>query len=300
MLSQKLMPITKIFLAGYRRDVRFTRCCVASIRKWYPHIRISLIKDELAGAYDTSDLEQFYGVDIFDGGVRSYGWGMSKLEPLFLPERQRILILDSDIVFAGPVLDRLEQSAEDFVVAEEAHPGDEIREYYFDPELMERRHPGFRYPGYVFNTGQIVATSGILQREDFSPFVSFSEPRRSLEPEVFRCGEQGLLNFMLFSHQQRGRLSIGRTAFMQWAGRLRPEDVEIARLEGGSPYDFLVHWAGPKAAGLSSTPMKYLLTYFEDAYYRRISHGALLKHFHKLQPLAADLSKKLKCWRRHG
>jgi lipopolysaccharide biosynthesis glycosyltransferase len=281
--------ITRIFVAGYRLDVAFTRCCVASIRKWYPDIGICLIKDELAGPYDTSDLENHYGVEIFDSGVRCYGWGMSKLEPLFLPGRQRVLILDSDVVFAGPVLARLEQSEHDFVVVDEAHPPEEIVQHYFDPQVVEQRERGFRFPGYVFNTGQIVATSGLLRRQDFLPFVSFAEPRKALQSEVFFCGEQGLLNFVLLSKAQSGELTIGRQAFMKWAGRLQPQDAEIARLER-EPYDFMVHWAGPKTSG-SAIPMKDLLNYFENAYYRGIGRGRILRPFHKLRRRWAALRR---------
>ena len=272
------MHITSIFVAGYRQDVEYTRCCVASIRRWYRHVPIYLIKDETAGTYDTADLETHHGVKIFRGPARRYGWGMSKLEPLFLPGRQKILILDSDTALAGPILDRLEQYSEDFVVAHESLSENEILSYYFDPAVIEQRYEGFRYPGYVFNTGQIVATTGILRREDFLPFVDFVEPRVARQPDLFFCGDQGLLNFVLFSYQQRGELTIARTRFMEWAGRLRSEDIDIARLESGPYYDFLVHWAGFKGAGFSDTPMKYVLEHFTEAYRRGMLPAGVWKN----------------------
>jgi len=283
------MKITRIYVAGYRLDVDLTRSCVASIRKWYPDIKISLIKDELAGAYDTSDLEDYYGVEVFEGPARRYGWGMSKLEPLFLPDRERFLILDSDIVFAGPVLERLERSGHDFIVADECHPLEEIHRHYFDPKVVEQREPGFRFPGYVFNSGQFVATSGLLRREDFLPFVRFVEPREALQPEIFFV-EQGVLSFLLPFKAQKGELTIERQAFMQWAGRMQPEDVEIPRLEQGA-YDFLVHWAGPKTSR-STIRMRYLLDYFERAYYRGFSRGRMLRPIHKLQRRWDDLRQR--------
>ncbi len=215
-----MKKIKRIFVLGHFRLLGFTRCCVASIRKWYPDIPITLIKDEIDGPYDTSDLEHYYGVEIFDGEVRKYGWGMSRLEALFLPGYERILILDSDIVLAGPVLERLDQSDADFVVCEEWRPVEELRKYYFDPHVVAQLQPDFAFPGYVFNTGQMVATSGLLRREDFLPFVSFTEPRKLLQPETFCCGEQGLLDFILLYKAQRREITLERQQFMRWPGEM--------------------------------------------------------------------------------
>lgn len=264
------MHVDRIFISGYRRDARFTRCCVASIRRWYPHIPITLIKDEIVGGYDTSDLETHFDVDIFATSVRRFGWGMAKLEPLFLPTQERCLILDSDIVFTGRVLDAIEEGEEDFVVVEENHPLQEIRRNYFDPDAIKTLYPSFRFPGYVFNTGQIIARTGMFKREEFAPFVAFSEPRRPLQPKVFFCGEQGFLNFLVLSKVQEGSFRVKRARrFMRWAGGMATGDVDTRQLQDTSPYDFLVHWAGEKTRLFSTTPMSHLLFHFEEAYQRR-------------------------------
>ncbi|MEP7274282.1 MAG: hypothetical protein ABI882_22500, partial [Acidobacteriota bacterium] len=101
------MRIDRIVIAGYKFDLRFTQCCVASIRHWYPQIPVSLIKDESHGAYDTEDLEAYWDVDTLPLERRIFSWGTPKLEALFLASGERCLILDSDIVFIGRVLDSL-------------------------------------------------------------------------------------------------------------------------------------------------------------------------------------------------
>jgi len=275
------MKIRRIFVSGYRRDLAFTRCCVASIRKWYPEIRNTLNKDEIAGQYHTSDLEHHYGVDVFDGPAKLYGWGMGKLEALFLPERERILIIDSDIVFVGRVLERLEQSDADFVVCDEWRSREELGRYYFDPNVVTGMQPDFNFPGFVFNTGQMMATSGLLAHGDFAPFVSFDEPRKLLQPETFFCGEQGFLNFVLFHKAQRGELTLECQQFMRWAGDMQRNEVEISKLDRASPYYFMVHWFGPKTPSFPG-PMKYLLEYFEDVYYRGFHDGGAVRRKHKL------------------
>jgi hypothetical protein len=284
--------ITRIFIAGYRRDLNFTRCCVASIRRWYPRISITLIKDEIAGRYDTSDLENHFAVEIFQTPVKQFGWGMSKLEPLFLPGHERCLILDSDVLFMGRVLDKLQRYSEDFIVVHETHPVEEIRRHYLDDEALPSLYPTFRFPGYVFNTGQIVATTGIFRREDFADLVSFSEPREPLQPTAFFCGEQGLLNYLVLSKVQAGSITLKRAHFMKWAGGMKPEEVRLTKLGSRSPYDFMIHWAGPKAESLAMAPMAHLLEHFEKEYQQRLHPSRPRSSFREIRDVA------LGAWRR--
>jgi hypothetical protein len=269
------MQIDKIYVSGWRGDVRFTKCCVASIRQWYPDVKICLIKDELGGNYDTSTLERAYDVEIFGSSSQMYGWGMAKLEPLFQPNNERCLIIDSDVIFVGPVLEGLERLREDFVVVDEDHPESEIKENYFAPQQVENLYPEFRFPGYVFNTGQFVARCGILTRSDFLPFVSFDQPPRLLMTEVFKCGEQGLLNFVLLSKHQAGALTLRRAHFMRWSPGMREEEVELALLGPDSTYDFLLHWAGSKDYSFKEAPLGYLLCHFDAIYNRQTGDHAV-------------------------
>lgn len=185
------------------------------------------------------------------------------------------MIIDSDVLFMGPILDQLQSHDEDFVVVDETHPIEEIRRHYFDDRIIQRRSPSFKFRGYVFNTGQIVTTTGIFRREEFAHLVSFEEPRRALQPEVFFCGEQGLLNYLVLSKLQMGAISLKKKHFMRWAGGMIPDDVKVAKLRTRSPYDFVVHWAGSKSESLEEAPMSHLLAHFEAAYYRTIRENGL-------------------------
>jgi hypothetical protein len=265
------MRIERIYISGHSRDLRFTRCAVASIRQFYPDIPISLIKDESNGPYDTGDLERVFGVSLFDTPVKKFGWGMAKLEPLFLPKRERFLVLDSDTVFVGRVLDRLEEYDEDFIVELCNHDAGDIRAHYFDPAVLSVEYPDFHYPGWVFNSGQFVAVTGRLRREDFAPFVTFEEPRVVLRPDLFRCGDQGVLNFVLFRKQHRGEVTIRREKFMKWPSAIEPGAVRKVDLDSGR-LRYLLHWAGHKRPLLVANPLGEVLQYFEFAYYRKL-HG---------------------------
>ncbi len=240
---------------------------MASIRKWYPKIDICLIKDRSHGAYDTRELERDFRVRLLEPAPRKYGWGFAKLEPLFLPERKRFFVVDSDVAFLGPVLNQLETFQEDFVVVHENHSPEHIREHYFDVQAVSALSPGFRYPGYVFNSGQFVGSSGLLQRKDFDPYIVFEEPRVIRNP-AFKC-EQGVLNYVLALHQQKGALTLRRAHFMRWPRGMKPGEIQTGR-----SYPFVLHWAGVKALSLDEEPMAHVLRYFQERYRRHVARRA--------------------------
>jgi hypothetical protein len=264
------LGISRIYISGYREDFRFTCCCIASIRQFYPAIPVTLIKDRINGDYDASQLQRLYNIDIFDTPVRSFGWGMAKLEPLFLPGGERCLVLDSDTVFLGRVLERLDVAAADFVVEGCNHTREDMLQNYFDPSALSLEFPGFHFPGYVFNSGQFVATTGILKRSDFDGLIEFSEPRQPLRPGLFRCGDQGVFDFVLLRKQQQGLLTIARDKFMQWPPSVDPGSIAIPELERAG-YPLLLHWAGPKLSILGAHSLGEVLTYFAHKYMRDLA-----------------------------
>jgi hypothetical protein len=281
------MKIERIYIAGHKFDLRFTKCCVASIRHWYPKIPITLIKDESNGAYSTEQLETYWSVDCFKTPRKLLGFGFGKLEPLFLPTKERCLILDSDIVFVGRVLDVLERYEEDFIVADGPTVLEEIPLHYFDIARLKELDPSFKFSGLTINSGQIVATTGILKRADFEPVIDFSEPPSLRYPGIFAPSEQGVLNYVLLKKFQQGKISLRRVPFMWWAGWLDEKAVNVRSLKKDSPHPFLVHWAGPKqhsTCTFDTIRNGHLLRHFESVYYARIRN--------------APPERKLSPWRR--
>ncbi len=267
------MKIEHIYVAGHEGDLRYTQCCVASIRRWYPEMPISLVKDELRGAYGTRELEEAWDVSLFEGErpVPSGPWG--KLEPLFLPGRRRCLILDSDIVFIGKVIESLEAVHADFVVEPWGSPAEHLARSYFDLAALKELDPDFVFPGRTFNAGQFVGTTGILRRRDFEPFVRFGDSPQMIQPEIFTGNDQGVLNYVLLKKAQVGELTLERLPFMLWAGSHPRRKVHTWKLTARSPYPYLVHWAGPKRKIFWRVRCGRLLRHFEACYYTRIPGG---------------------------
>ena len=269
--------IERVYIATHRGDLRLTRICVASVRRWYPDIPIFLLKDFAQGDFSTREIEDRWNVDLWPTKERSFGWGFIKLEPLFAPERTRYLVLDSDIVFVGRVIDALEKFDQDFVVQQEVQEPDAIPLLYFDASGIRKSfNASFEGPAFTFNTGQYVATSGVLQRADFDRLVRWSEPRRVLKPEFFNPSDQGVLNYVVLEKASAGAISVARTPFMKW-GATEMSEFEVRSLSEDSPYPYLIHWAGLKKRRIGRMLRSDILREFERAYYARIPNGAVTK-----------------------
>jgi len=272
------MHIDRIYIATQKHDVRLARICVASIRYWYPEFPIYLIKDYYNGDFSTEEIERVWNVGVFETVNRYFGWGMSKLEPVFSERGTRMLILDSDTVFTGRVLDRFAPHTEDFIVHFEDQPPQRIGEIYFDLSRLKEFDPEFRFPGQVFNTGQYVATGGLLSREDFRAVSWTTTPPSLKHPEIFRNGEQGVLNYVLMKKAALGQLTLSGEPFMRW-----PldgiDDISLPMLAADSPYAEVIHWAGLTKPKLGDMLRADILSFFENFYYSRVPFGKAKKHY---------------------
>ncbi|HKR05930.1 MAG TPA: hypothetical protein VJY62_14940 [Bacteroidia bacterium] len=281
------MKIDTIYIAGYRRDYRLTRILVASIRHWYPEIPIVIIKDCMMRDYDTTELEKTYAVSVFPCDVKLFGWGFSKLEVFFQEKKERFLLLDSDIIMAGPVLDVLEKFDEDFIVHDEPFSEKDLYQWYFNLEELQKLDPEFHFPGFTFNTGQFVGSSGILTREDFGEFIEWKEPRVMLYRNAFTFGgEQPVVNYLLMKKMTLGKLTLKRFNFMREGAHPDTDAISIENLEQKKGYPFVVHWHDKKpevfSPHLKKVPNNRLLLHFEKKYYQRAGLNTF-QHFMRIR-----------------
>jgi len=285
------MRIEKIYIATHKDDLRLTRICVASIRYWYPTIPIYLIKDYFNGKFFTDEIERVWNVGIFETENRLFGWGMSKLEPVFSENGSRFLILDSDIVFTGRVLDWLEEYTEDFVVHFETQPAQRLKEIYFDLDKLREFDPQFCFPDRTFNTGQYVATGGLLKREDFDAVNWTSSPPSLKYPQIFKNGDQGVLNYVLLKKVASRQVSVVGVPFMKWPME-DISDIDLAQLAGDSPYRYVIHWAGLRLPKIGDMIRSDILLFFEDYYYSRIPLGKTRNRYRVAADFLTRMSAK--------
>jgi lipopolysaccharide biosynthesis glycosyltransferase len=259
------MEIAQIYVATCRQDFHLTRLCIASIRYWYPEIPIALIKDEGLGDFDLTELERAWHVQRFPTAIKHFGYGYSKLEPLFLPERRPYLMLDSDLLFLGPVLDQFRSLQADFVVDPERMGPTHLETFAYRLEPLARFDPLFQPPDFIFNAGQYVATSGLLTRNDFAAVLEWTEPRQLRQPAIFQCGDQGIINYVIFKNWLAGRLSLEEQHFYLYAG-LDSSTVTLPQLRHKKSRPQIIHWPGPKPTDINQMKRADLLRFYQDFY----------------------------------
>jgi hypothetical protein len=270
--------IDRVYVATGLHDSRFTRICVASIRFFYPHIPIRLLLDGAMRPRFLDELKCMYNAETAAISPGNYGWGFIKLEPLFQEQPERFLILDSDTVLLGPVLETANNPQTDFIVDFEQQTDSRAKEIYFDWETGEQSGFGMAQPDFLFNTGQWFARSRVLSRADFDPWIRWSLPRRLARPDLFKNGEQGLLNFVVNEQYQKGSITVTRVPLMRWPG-FDVTDIKLPEVTRGheSPYRQVMHWAGFKAPRLESLPHSDLLIHFERLFYKEHGGGERLR-----------------------
>jgi hypothetical protein len=284
------MKIEGVAISCYRFDVELTRLCVASIRFWYPHIPIWLLKDRHYGDFDTREIEKCWSVQVYPGRQKTLGWGFGKLEVMTETPARRLLLLDSDLVFAGRVIDRLERFDQDLIVDKCDFDATAIEVQFFLLDKLRQLDPEFAFPGYGFNTGQIVATTGRLSKQDFDGLLDW-ETRTVKHSEVFKKGEQGLFNYVVLRKMQHGQLTIHREPFMVWPGAAaHAEHIHLEDLTCDGRQQQVIHWAGLGwGKALEEMPRSEILLHFEDIYYSRVPLGAWLRQW-----------RRLRLWLRHS
>lgn len=82
------MKIDYICIACNRNDLFWTKPSVASIRYFYPDIKITLVKDFTNGRLSTREMEEAFGVDAWEIPKKKCGF-CSKLEVMLRPQRER-------------------------------------------------------------------------------------------------------------------------------------------------------------------------------------------------------------------
>jgi hypothetical protein len=273
--------INKIIILCYKYDFYLTRICVASIRYYYPDIEICLIKDYKKGDFSTKELETNWNVKIIELERKKFGCGFAKFEPLFFGTDERVLLIDSDIVFIGRVLDNLEKIEADFIVS-----GDVFYDfqhsyfknnYYLMDKLLEF-DKDFKYPGFVFNAGNIVLKTNLFERKEFENFIDWNVLPKLKFPNIFRCDDQGVLNYVVAKRIANNTLKVANINFMMWGHESIISDLNLDKIiDKSNTYPFIIHWAGTKHYILDRMCRSDILIFFENYYYSAIKYGKFKK-----------------------
>jgi hypothetical protein len=267
-----------------KKDAFLAKICIASIRYYYPAIPIELIKDPGNGIFNTKELEKYLKVQLVDLGIKKMGWSGAKFHYLYQQQKgKKVLMLDADIVFIGPFLERLlpSISSNDYVISIDENDLSNIQwinNTYFDIDAIQNAYPSYKYPGYFFNAGQIFVTVGAIDLTILNRFFNAEKYPFWLNKKLFPLVDQSVYNYLLPSLEAARQLKLGKEKFMIWSKHIQSINISLNDIVSKRNNAGLVHWAGsirlpyvPKMEGGK------ILNFFEDFYYQQIPFGYFKK-----------------------
>lgn len=293
----------EIVLLCNKSDIFLTNICVASIRYYYPDVPILLVKDELNGKFDTKLLEDKFSVKELDLGLKKYGWCTGKISLILAKHLtgRKYLLLDSDIVFVGKVLDQLIPVLDDtdFIVSPELGndpDNDWFRRTYYDIKWAQQLYPDHKFPGYTFNCGQMMVTPGRFKPEELNDFIKLNDfPYWTKAADRYLpCRDQSLLNILLPLKSKREEIRLKQIPFQIWseAGEL-VKMLELSRIKKEG-YPFLIHWAGAvRVPYLQKMTRNDILVFFQKEYYRKLTLGEIRRLMNNLFAGCSFYTRKL-------
>lgn len=247
-----------IIVACYQKDYRFAKGCCASIRYFLGDIPICLVVD---GSFSVAEVEKAYDIDvIYRNDVtnqvlknRSFGYGITKMVAFWESPFQHFLYLDADTIAWGNILKYANFEDFDFVIdrTEPSYLNDQgINKSFFDTEKLEKYFPNFNWQKYRYNyfiTGVFFAKKGIFELSEYVEMLDFCEKH----PGIFKFGDQGLLNFMIFQGVEQGKFRV-KNEHLQTFGSSFIDNPQLKKrfsLEPNTPIlkgddSTIIHWAG--------------------------------------------------------
>jgi hypothetical protein len=247
-----------IIVACCDQDYLFTKGCCASIRHFLGDVPICLLVD---GTFSNDSLEKAYGVQVINRlnvknpilKQRSFGWGLTKMVAFWESPWKNFLLIDSDTIVWGNILKFANFQNFDVIIDRPCYEySDEaITEYFFDIEGLEKHFPNFNWRQHraqYYNTGATFAKRDIFSLDEYLDILDFI----SKNPKVFKYGEMGFLNFMIFRAADEGRIRLGQEDM-----QLLVPDFDQEKLKNRFPVEetgpvvqddeaTVIHWCGPK------------------------------------------------------
>lgn len=247
-----------IIVACYNKDYRFAKGCCASLRYFLGNVPICLLVD---GSFSVAEVVKAYDVNvIYRNDVtnqvlknRSFGYGLTKMVAFWESPFQHFLFMDADTIAWGNILKYANFEDFDFVIdrTERSYLNDRgINKSFFDTEKLEQCFPNFNWQKYRYNyfiTGVFFAKRGIFELAEYVKMLDFCEKNRGM----FKFGEQGLLNFMIFQGVEQGKFRV-KNEYLQIFGSSFIDNLQLKKrfsLERNTPIlqgddANVIHWAG--------------------------------------------------------
>jgi hypothetical protein len=191
---------------------------LASMRHYCPNVPICLTVD---GDFDVSDFERDYGVitlriselpspEMRQTLGRSFH---SKQAAMWEGPFEFYVWMDSDAIVWGDFTNQIRTDLDFQILWSEISisPNERVippwlLHYYYDPNKLREHDPEFDWRGRAyFSAGVYAARRNAIDYKHYCRIKRIADS----EPETFAWGDMGMLNYLVHSENQRGRLKVG-------------------------------------------------------------------------------------------
>ncbi|WP_071517275.1 hypothetical protein [Geitlerinema sp. PCC 9228] len=253
-----------VVIACCQKDYNFAKGCCASVRYFLGDVPICLIVD---GRFSTQKLQETYQVTVINQEQvrhpelrkKSFGFGLTKMVAFWESPWEYFLFLDADTVVWGDILQYKDFESYDLLVdypAEKNISHSKINQEFIDIAEFQKHFPEFPWQKMPFwVTGVFFAKRGIFDLDEYLDLLKFSDRY----PDVFKYGEQGMLNFMACRAAAAGRIRLKthpiQTLVLYYSREFMQQNFSTN--ESGPVYNVhsqpsVIHWAGAKPFFINS------------------------------------------------
>jgi hypothetical protein len=282
------------------QDYLFAKGTCASIRHFLGDVPICLLVD---GTFSVAEVEKTYGAKVINRlnmthevlKKRSFGWGTTRMIAFWESPFKHFLIVDADVAIWGNVLKYANFNEFDLIIDRPCYEySDEaIAEFFFDIPALQTYFHNFRWRNRPFVCPAVLfGTRGIFSLEEYIEILDFNDKH----PGVFKYGDMGFLNLMMFRAADEGRLRLGQEDIQFLVPDFPPEDVKkrFPINETGPAVKgedaIVIHWAGPKPTVSTKQAYSEPMSFFRRKF---------LQDAREVTGLKAEVALQLEDWQRN-
>lgn len=272
-----------VIIGCCNQDYNFAEGVCASVKYFMEDVPVCLLVDGLS-SIEVRAMERTYGVSVLNHETissdflkkHSFGWALNKMICFWESPWEHFLYLDSDTCAWGDILKKVPTLKEYDMVIDKPdyeYSDEAISQWFFDLPRLEKHFPNFNWrahrndyvcPGVIFGKRNIFAL------EEYQELLEFN----SHHPGIFKMGDMGFLNFLIFRAVDEGRLKL-----LQENIQYLMTDFDLETVKKRFPFDengpicndediILIHWAGPKPVSFSTDVYAEPLNFFRRKFWR--------------------------------
>jgi lipopolysaccharide biosynthesis glycosyltransferase len=272
------------FVTGCHAGDKFmVGATLASMRHYCPDVPICLIVD---GDVDVSDLEREYDLivlriaDLPSQEMREMIGGSYrvKLAAMWEGPFEHYVWMDSDAILWGDIISQVRTDL-DFQIfwpeisiaadADEVPPW--LPHFYFELDRLRKFDPNFEWRGHpYFSAGVYACRRNVISYEEWLETEQWAKQ----EPSLFQFGDQGILNYLVHSKSQRGKIKTA-CSDLQWSRSFERDSIVKDCKQAGWHFPeqvdkpMILHFCGSKPFTLNFKAYSRPFTIARLAHHRR-------------------------------